>query len=299
MIIIVIVVITCYLETILELCWRSQKGDVVISGFFGFFKGYVQKVLLLVLFFITDGFIARSIAPTVSLDCGSRSEAQDRLLPLAFADLMAPKARGGGGSLLTRRHLESLQTPAATPRGSKRVHHGTSGQLSAPPPKASRLTKTAALAINAHYEQRLSRRGDSAVKRAESLSTLMAGKRASEEVPKALEVLNPQGRGLQSCRRRPKAWSSARVKSLAAKQKKAAARRSKHTARLRATVGESTIIETLGLGSQITTDYRSHLGSFWDFADRWGLQLKVAKHYDLALCDWADFEFLDGEGPYI
>ena len=36
---------------------------------------------------------------------------------------------------------------------------------------------------------------------------------------------------------------------------------------------------------------------FWGFAGRWRLQLKSHTEFDNACTDWADFQFLDGEGP--
>ena len=77
---------------------------------------------------------------------------------------------------------------------------------------------------------------------------------------------------------------------------KARDQRQKHTARLPATTREQTILAGTGVGEAIPRDYQSRQTCFGDFADRWWRSLQQAKDYDNALCDWADFAYLIGEG---
>ena len=88
-----------------------------------------------------------------------------------------------------------------------------------------------------------------------------------------------------------------KLRAVEAKQKKAAKRRHLHTARLRASVGERSILETVDIGSDSQEDYAKRLLSFWGFAARWKISLSQPTQYDAAAVDWADFRYLDGEGP--
>ena len=88
-----------------------------------------------------------------------------------------------------------------------------------------------------------------------------------------------------------------KLRAVEAKQKKAAKRRHLHTARLRASVGERSILETIDIGSDSQEDYAKRLLSFWGFAARWKISLSQPTQYDAAAVDWADFQYLDGEGP--
>ena len=159
------------------------------------------------------------------------------------------------------------------------------------------LTRSVASSMNRQFEGCLTRQGSAAQQRQDATSSLLSHHRAESTTVPGLNVLEP-GFSLAQTRRRPQAWSASRVKALAAKNKKAAARRKLHTARLRACMGQPTILETIGLGDAITKDYQTHLVSFWDFCDRWRLPTTLDRQYDVAMCDWADFEFLDGEGPF-
>ena len=57
-----------------------------------------------------------------------------------------------------------------------------------------------------------------------------------------------------------------------------------------------TILEGIGSGEAISRDYQNRLNCFWDVADRWSRPLRKARDYDNALCDWADFAYLEDEG---
>ena len=101
---------------------------------------------------------------------------------------------------------------------------------------------------------------------------------------------------LVSTRARQRARASnKRLKQALTKARRAAKRRRLHTARLRASFGEQTILEKIGIGDAITLDYHRHLLCFWEFVDRHHLSLDNQRARDCALCDWADYEYLDGE----
>ena len=81
------------------------------------------------------------------------------------------------------------------------------------------------------------------------------------------------------------------------KRAKARKRAAKHTWRLRATLGEETVLETISTSVWVLQDYRRRLTCFWDFADRFSLSLHVDRDYDNVAADWSDLEYLSGETP--
>ena len=46
-------------------------------------------------------------------------------------------------------------------------------------------------------------------------------------------------------------------------------------------------------------DYVQRLKQVWAFAAHWGLRLLTDREFDNTACDWADFQFLDGEGCHV
>ena len=54
------------------------------------------------------------------------------------------------------------------------------------------------------------------------------------------------------------------------------------------------------MGPQAAQDYERRRGYFWDFAARWSLPLTSDDlTFDVAVCDWADHQFLDGEQCHV
>ncbi len=92
---------------------------------------------------------------------------------------------------------------------------------------------------------------------------------------------------------------SKRLRTLLAKRSKARRRKQHGTWKLRASVGDETLLETISTSGQILLDYRRRLNLFWDFADRNGLKLAGDRSFDNAAADWSDLEFLSGEGFHV
>ena len=55
--------------------------------------------------------------------------------------------------------------------------------------------------------------------------------------------------------------------------------------------------ETIGIGPDSVEDCAKRRLSSWGFAARWRLELETQVQFDTCASDWADFQFLDGEGP--
>ena len=72
------------------------------------------------------------------------------------------------------------------------------------------------------------------------------------------------------------------------------ARQAKDRRQKRATLGKQTILEEIGIGDAISSDYQNHLTCFWDFADRWARPQQKSRDNDV-LCDRAVFACLDVE----
>ncbi len=87
-----------------------------------------------------------------------------------------------------------------------------------------------------------------------------------------------------------------RLREAKAKRARARRRQQRHTWSLRATKGLTTVLEELAMSSTISGDYQKRLNSFWDFVDMFLLPVKSDRDIDCAAADWADLEFLSGEG---
>ncbi len=165
----------------------------------------------------------------------------------------------------------------------------------APPPKALRKT-----------EKRVEAKLTKAVNRASSGMTLMTGRDdvgiALPGAPTARELLGdlpaPGTADLRARLRRAaqQATGSKRARQALAKRAKARLRQQRHTWRLRATAGEGSILESLSVSSTTSADYPRRLSFFWAFLERFGLPCTTDRQLDNAATDWADLEFLSGEG---
>ncbi len=88
-----------------------------------------------------------------------------------------------------------------------------------------------------------------------------------------------------------------KMRQALAKRARARKRQQKNTWKLRACVGEATVLEMGSISASTSRDYRRRLTSFWDFADRIGRPVNADKEIDTVAADWSDLEFLSGENP--
>ena len=86
-----------------------------------------------------------------------------------------------------------------------------------------------------------------------------------------------------------------KMRQALAKRARARKRQQKNTWKLRACVGEATVLEMGSISASTSRDYRRRLTSFWDFADRIGRPVNTDKEIDTVAADWSDLEFLSGE----
>ena len=99
-----------------------------------------------------------------------------------------------------------------------------------------------------------------------------------------------------NCRHTPRSWArSQKLKAALAKAARGRRRRALHCQTLRASLGQQSVLEELGIQTGTSQVYQLHLKSFWGFVARWGLDTRESSRQDAALVDWADWEFLDGE----
>ncbi len=87
-----------------------------------------------------------------------------------------------------------------------------------------------------------------------------------------------------------------RYRQLMAKRERARRRQRSHQWRIRASVGLPTVLEQLSVSPTIFEDYQKRPRCFWDFALRFGLSVEGNQNLDNTAADWADLEFLAGEG---
>ncbi len=101
-------------------------------------------------------------------------------------------------------------------------------------------------------------------------------------------------------RRLDRVLGTKRAKAERAKRARARERQAKFVRRLRASAGVKTILEELSMGTQAAQDYERRRTYFWEFAARWSLPLTDDDlTFDVAMCDWADHQFLDGEQCHV
>ncbi len=93
-----------------------------------------------------------------------------------------------------------------------------------------------------------------------------------------------------------KSVGSKRMRQALAKRTRSRRRLQRHTWSLRASRGLSTVLEELAMSPKTSVDFQRRLNYFWDFVDMHKLPTSPDKALDEALADWADLEFLSGEG---
>jgi hypothetical protein len=86
------------------------------------------------------------------------------------------------------------------------------------------------------------------------------------------------------------------IKSVAEKRRKAQERQRKYEKRLRATHGERSLLEMGSVKKAQRLDYAKRLEQFYLFVAHYQLPVSDEKELDEALCDYADFLYLDGNG---
>ena len=116
-----------------------------------------------------------------------------------------------------------------------------------------------------------------------------------------LEVPIPSLPGLDAMRQRlrtlgRRAPGEKRFRDQLAKRARARRRQMKHSWRLRATRGENSVLEELSAQKKTHSAAQRRLDDFWAFVDRYRLDVQGDKGLDDASTDYADLEFLSGEG---
>ena len=81
--------------------------------------------------------------------------------------------------------------------------------------------------------------------------------------------------------------------------KRSAQRTKKFEKKLRASVGLRSVLEELAVQPATSKDYHRRLDEFWGFAARHRLRVKTPDELDVALVEYADSMFLDGEGFHV
>lgn len=79
------------------------------------------------------------------------------------------------------------------------------------------------------------------------------------------------------------------------KRAKAAKRQEKHVRKLRAAVGDVGLLESLAVGAGTRADYARRRNAFYTFAAKMGLSISSEPDLDIALCEYGDARYLDGE----
>ena len=85
------------------------------------------------------------------------------------------------------------------------------------------------------------------------------------------------------------------LKATQRKRERARARQKKFTSRLRATVGELSILEVSSVKTSTRQDYLNKLRGFYEFTAFHQLETRDEAQLDKALCDYADVQYLNGE----
>lgn len=85
------------------------------------------------------------------------------------------------------------------------------------------------------------------------------------------------------------------VRASKARREKAKKRQAQFRKRLRATMGEMSILEMKSVKEPQRKDYLRRLDEFYDWVSHLELPLKTEEQLDAALCDYADIMYLNGE----
>ena len=87
-----------------------------------------------------------------------------------------------------------------------------------------------------------------------------------------------------------------RFREALAKRARARRRQQRHTWALRACKGLPSVLEEIAMSPTTSKDFQRRLNYFWDFCDLHRLPVNTDRGLDNACTDWADLEFLLGEG---
>ena len=79
------------------------------------------------------------------------------------------------------------------------------------------------------------------------------------------------------------------------KRNRAVRRQAAHARRLRATAGETGILERASVSENARRAYVTTLQKFWGFVARYGLDCREVPALDACLVDYCDMLYLDGE----
>lgn len=85
------------------------------------------------------------------------------------------------------------------------------------------------------------------------------------------------------------------LKSVEKKRAKARMRQAKYQKKLRATVGERSLLELCSIKEPQRRNYAKKVDEFYGFVSHHGLPLSTEEHLDEALCEYADELYLNGE----
>ena len=157
---------------------------------------------------------------------------------------------------------------------------------------AKRLTS----AVVASASKRM-RRGDGGARTKEDLSlfpvvTPLDEARAMwDEIPRGREEIRRRVQQLAK-----EATGHKRFREALAKRARARRRQQRHTWALRACKGLPSVLEEIAMSPMTSKDFRRRLGFFWDFCDLHRLPVSSDRDLDNACTDWADLEYLLGEG---
>ena len=230
------------------------------------------------------------------------------------APVCAPSAMAWETPRLTRRPrpaaLESRPPPAplqdSVSRLSRKRPLAATDMYDALPeirPVTNRATVQATVQVATKLTKSVNR-----ATRAQALATTVSGRAYRSPVTTVVEardeLLAADDPGGQSLRERlarlaREAVGSKSLKAAAAKRERARRRQACHSWTLRASRGSTGVLEQLSASDKQMKDYQRRLAYFWDFAARHGLRIQEDRGLDNAATDWADLEFLCGEGPEV
>lgn len=88
------------------------------------------------------------------------------------------------------------------------------------------------------------------------------------------------------------------LKNHVKKRQKAIQRQRKYSQKMRASLGEKSLLEAASIKMGQRQDYARRLEKFYSFVIRFQLAINTVDQLDVALCEFADHEYLNGEGAH-
>ena len=281
--------------TIWVLYWLAQRAEPDHSPSSVFCSASLPNVWLPASLYIFAGFHPSSTERTAYRVFGSQAGHSLVAEHLAGCLAMPSGSSSTVSPRLTRRLLEKLQSPTTQPSSSL----STPTKRSLPP--ASGATTHAKFTRTVAASQSLQQIAHMAI---ESQSASAARGLEQEEIQRGLEFVRGSRPGDRMAAARSKQLSMEFVRKRnearrATKARHATRRQKGHAPRLRAALGKESVLESLAVSHPVREDYARRLKLFWAFAQHWGLRLITDREFDNVACDWADFQFLDGEGCHV